>query len=187
MIFILGVRQVGLSFILALRFPPSARSGQALVEFALTSVLLALLLLGAVEFGLLFADELQLEGAVRIGAGWAEGHPSAWSSASAPPSNTIQGQVLSSAAGLGLTNDDTDLGVLYYRPGNPNPVLCGRYSASAGQFVPASGSTQTSCLAAGGLVKISVSDPTALISPLFRSQFGPTVNLQAAAAMPLTP
>src|ERR671936_241815 len=69
------------------------QQGQAIVELALASVVLLLLLLAIVDFGLLFSDRLAMSNAARGGARWASKHPTSWSDAASPDSDSIQGQI----------------------------------------------------------------------------------------------
>src|SRR5438552_14893795 len=67
--------------------------GQALVELALASVVLLLMLLAIVDFGLLFGDRLAMSNAARGGARWASKHPTSWSSATTADSISYGRQV----------------------------------------------------------------------------------------------
>lgn len=71
--------------------------GAAAVEFALVSVLLALLLFGMVQFGLVLNQWLQLEHATREGARWASLRNSA---------AYVKTMMIDSAPGLPLTAGD---------------------------------------------------------------------------------
>src|SRR5437899_96409 len=79
--------------------------GQAIVELALASVVLLLLLMGIVDFGLLFSDRLAMSNAARGGARWASKHPTRWSNAASPDSNTIEGQVQAAGGVVEVPND----------------------------------------------------------------------------------
>jgi Flp pilus assembly protein TadG len=164
--------------------PRSRQRAQALVEFALISAPLALLLLGAIQFGLLFGYKIQLSAGASAGARWASLNPSAWSAAAAPGSNTIEGQVLGAAgAAASVPNDDNHLAIQYYAVSGSTVTYCGRYQGGA--FVAQSGYTQASCVLDGSLVKVTVTNSYPVLFRLF-SNFGANISLNGQAAMVLT-
>ena len=70
------------------------RRGAALVEFALVSALLCLLLFGIIEMGLLFQDQAEVSGAAR---------ESARSASVGDPTATAKGRAVSAGVGLSLS------------------------------------------------------------------------------------
>lgn len=107
-----------------------AQRGQALVEFALVSVPLALLLLGAIEFGILFGHKVEVGGAARAGARYAASNPRQWSAATPPPSNTIQGQLLNAGGTTSLPNDDAHITIEYFSVTAGTASLCGTWRSA---------------------------------------------------------
>jgi hypothetical protein len=75
-----------------------ARSGQAMVEFALVSILFLTIVLGSIDFGRAIYIDSQLTNAVREGARYAQ----------VAPTDTagIRTEVKHQGTGLGLTNGD---------------------------------------------------------------------------------
>lgn len=154
-----------------------------MVEFALVSVPLALLLLGAIEFGLLFGHKIELAGAAREGARYAATNPTQWSAAAAPPSNTIQGQVVAAGGTASLPNDDTHVTIEYFSVGGGSSTLCGWWHG--GSFVALNGSSQAACVVDGNLVRVTTSNTYPLFSNQFRSIFGTGVPIKAMSTMPI--
>ena len=157
--------------------------GQALVEFALVSIPLALLLLGAIEFGLLFGHKIELGGAARAGARYAAGNPKQWSAAAAPASNSIEGQLLAAGGTASLPNDDTHITIEYFSVSGGASALCGWWHGGA--FVPLNGSSQAACVVDGNLVRVTVANTYPLFSNQFRSIFGTGVPIKAVSTMPI--
>ena len=158
------------------------QSGQALVELALSSILLLLLLLGIVDFGLLFSDRLAMSNAARGGARWASKHPTSWSNAASPNSNTIEGQVQAAGGVVSIPNDDSHLNITYYDMSSGSPVQCGSYSASSGAFVPATGYVQSTCVIPGTMVRVKVNYTYPLLTPLLSALYPGGVAVTATAA-----
>lgn len=160
-------------------------TGQALVEFALVSMLLVLLLGAVVEFGFLFDHKLELSNAARAGARWAASHSSSWSAAAAPASNTIEGQVLAAGGTGALANDDSHVLVEYLALSGSTLVQCGRYSAAGGAFVAQAGYTQSTCVTPGSLVRVTLTNSYPLVTGLLGGVIGASVTVQARATMPV--
>ena len=74
------------------------RSGQAMVEFALASILFMTVVLGAIDFGRAIYIDSQLTNAVREGARYAQVAPT--------DSNGIRLEVIHKGSGLGLKSGD---------------------------------------------------------------------------------
>lgn len=157
--------------------------GQALVEFALVSVPLALLLLGAIEFGLLFGHKIELAGGAREGARYAAGNPKQWSAAATPPSNTIQGQILAAGGTASVPNDDSHITIEYFSVGAGVATLCGWWHGGA--FVALNGSSLAACVVDGNLVRVTVTNTYPFFSNQLRSQFGAGIPIKAVSTMPI--
>ena len=156
--------------------------GQALVEFALVSVLIVLLLGGVIEFGFLFAHKLELGNAARAGARWGATHSSSWSAAASPASNTIEGQVQAAGGTSGLSNDDSHVDIEYYALSGATATNCGRFSAASAGFVAQGGYTQSTCVVPGSLIKVTLTNSYSLVTGLLGGAFGASASLKGVAA-----
>lgn len=156
-----------------------------MVEFALVSVVLMLLLGSVVEFGFLFGHKLELGNGARNGARWASNHSTAWSAAASPPSNTIEGQVLAAGGTGALPNDDLHLAIDYLAVSGGAQTLCGRYSGAGAAFVAQPGYTQATCVTPGSLVRVTLTNTYALVTGLLGAGVGSAVTLKVVAAMPV--
>jgi Flp pilus assembly protein TadG len=138
--------------------PPSAASqrGQATVEFALVAIVLFVMLFAIFDFGIFFAGRITATNAARSAARYAATHPTSWSNASSPPSNTIQGRLVSGAVPAAISNDDSHVTISYIVPGVGPGSTCGQYSAASNSFVAATGYTQATCVVPGSLVQVHV-------------------------------
>jgi Flp pilus assembly protein TadG len=173
---------------LALFFAKSRqlRRGQALVEFALVSVVLMLLLGAVVEFGFLFSHKLELTNAARSGARWASLHSTtAWSANASPDSNTIEGQVRAAGGTSTLPNDDAHITIEYFNITGATQTLCGHYSAALPGFVAAAGYSQATCVIPGNLVRVTLTNSYSLVTGLLGRGVGTAVTTKAVAAMPV--
>lgn len=159
-------------------------SGQAAVEFALVSVVLVLLLAGAIEFGQLYAAKLDLSGGARAGARWAATHPSSWTAVATPPTNTIEGQVQSAGgAAAALANNDSSILIEYFAYSAGTITACGHYSQALPGFVAQNSYTQATCLVPGTLIRVTVTGTATGPANAF-SRIFPTVSVKAEATMP---
>lgn len=160
-----------------------SQKAQALVEFALISIPLALLLIGSIEFGLLYGHKIELANGARAGARWAALHPTAWAPnlPAVQPSNTIRGQVLGAGGTSTLTADDAHVGIAYYTVSGAVTTLCGRVVGGAWSIQNAI--PQATCLTDGSLVTVTVTNSYPLLTSLFSSLYGPNVSLSAASTM----
>jgi Flp pilus assembly protein TadG len=160
------------------------KSGQAAVEFALVSIVLVLLVGGAIEFGQLYAAKLDLSGGARAGARWAATHPNGWTNLTPPATNTIEGQV-QSAGGTSATLPNTDSAILieYFAYSGGVITACGRYTQATNSFTPVNGRTQLNCLVPGTLIRVTAT--SALTGPANAfSRIFPPVTVKAQATMP---
>ena len=160
------------------------RRGQALVEFSLLSLLLAVLLAAVIDFGQVFAQKQVALNAARAGGRWAASHATAWTSAASAPSNSIEGQVQSAGGADTLPNDDSHMRIEYLDASPSAPALCGTYSQASAAFVAAAGYSQASCVKAGNLVRVTVISSYSPFTVLFGSLVG-SVSVHGVATMPI--
>jgi Flp pilus assembly protein TadG len=159
---------------------PRASGGQSLVEFALISVPLLLLLLGLIDFGILFEKQVAQTNAARAGGRYASLHPSALSSLNPAPSNSIQGQIQGAGDSGALPNDDAHLTITYYPAGST--TSCGTYSQASSAVVYTGGYTQATCLAVGSSVKVQVQSTYPVLTPMISNLFPSGVMTTAISA-----
>ena len=164
----------------------AGQRGQALAEFALISILLALLLTGAIDFGLLYGHKIELAGAARSGARWAASHPSAWTSAATPASTTVEGQVASAGGTLALTNNDSTIAIEYFAVNGSVLTACGRWNQQSNAFLAQNGYLQSACVTPGNLVRVTLTNSYPVLFGLTGATTGPTTTVQVAAAMLMT-
>jgi TadE-like protein len=156
--------------------------GQAMVEFALVSMLMLVFVLGVMDFGFLFAGRVSAYEATRVAVRYAAVHPTAWSSAAAPGGNTIEGNLILTSVPAKVPNDDAHLTISYLVPGTGAAVSCGSWSATAGVFQPVGAYTQATCVVSGRLVRIQAKYLYSFITPFLKSTFGSmTINTDASA------
>lgn len=139
--------------------------GQATVEFALVAILIFVLIFAIFDFGIFFAGRVTATNAARSAARYAATHPTAWSNAGSPPSNSIQGRLVSGAVPAAISNDDSHVTISYIVPGTSAGTTCGQYSAASNSFVPAAGYTQATCVVPGSLIQVHVHYVYTLASP----------------------
>jgi Flp pilus assembly protein TadG len=151
-----------------------------LVEFAVLSIPLLLLLLGLIDFGVLFEKQVALTNGVRSGARFASLHPTALSNLSMAPSNSIEGEIQLAGNTSGVPNDDAHITITYYPAGST--TSCGVYSAASNSVAYSGGYTQATCLAVGNSVKVQVTTTNQLLTPLISNLFGAGVRTSAIAA-----
>lgn len=138
-------------------------NGQSMLELALILPMLLLMVLGLVDFGFVFSDRLAVYNGARDGVRYATTAPTAWSSASTPGLNTIEGEVRNAGGTATIVNDDTHIVISYF---TTTGALCGRYSAGTNSFVPQSGYTQATCVIGGNFVQVQASYYYPFITPL---------------------
>ena len=156
--------------------------GQALVEFALVSTVMLLVVFGLVDFGFLFASRVNAYSATRIAARFAATHPTAWTNAATPASTTIEGQLNLIPLQPRVPNDDAHITIGYYVPGASTQTLCGTYSAASNAFVAQAGYTQATCVIPGDLVRVRATYLYAWITPFLHNVF-PSVTIATDATM----
>jgi Flp pilus assembly protein TadG len=145
-------------------------------------VVLLLLLLAIVDFGLLFSDRLAMSNAARGGARWASKHPTSWSNATSPDSNTIEGQVQAAGGVVSIPNDDSHVTIAYYDLTGGSAVQCGSYSASSGGFVASSGYTQSTCVVPGAMIQVTITYTYPLLTPVMSRLYPGGVPVVATAS-----
>jgi Flp pilus assembly protein TadG len=141
------------------------QTGQATVEFALVAIILFVMIFAIFDFGLFFAGRITATNAARSAARYAATHPTAWSNASPPPYDSIQGRLVSAAVPASVSNDDSHVTISYIVPGTGSGTTCGHYSAASNSFVAATGYTQSTCVVAGSLIQVNVHYVYTLASP----------------------
>lgn len=171
--------------------------GQALVEFAISSLFLLLLLAGAIDFGMSYADRLEVANAARVGARWASLHSGdyhhGWTSLSNPAENTIPGQILYAGDTRSLINDDQHVIISYYywNPTSTVTTACGYYDqaldnlSSGGTndgFVAQNSYTETQCVAVNNVAQVTVRYDYPVLTPLFATFFGQTYRVVSKAS-----
>jgi Flp pilus assembly protein TadG len=161
------------------------KKGQAMVEFALVSMLMLVVVLGVVDFGYLFAGRVSAYEATRVAARYAATHPTAWTNAASPGSNTIEGNLILTTVPAKVPNDDAHITISYLVPGVGAPVVCGSWVASSGAsgaFVGQNSYTQATCVISGRLVRVQATYVYSFITPFLKSTFtNLTINTDASA------
>lgn len=174
---------IALFFAKRLRRP---HRGQALVEFALVSVVLFLLLGAVIEFGFLFSHKLELTNAARSGARWASLHSStAWSSNANPDSSTIEGQVRAAGGTATLPNDNNHIYIEYFKVNGAVQTLCGYYDQALPGFHPVGAYVVGTCVIPGNLVRVTLTNSYTLVTGLLGRGVGTAVTTKAVAVMPV--
>lgn len=160
--------------------------GQAMVEFALTASLSLLVILGTVDFGLLYASRIMATNAAASAARYAAANPNAWSNASTPAAASIQGKLVSNVFLVYVPNDDGHVTITYKVPGTGSGTTCGTYSASSGGFVAQNGYTQATCLVSGTVITVSASYVYVLATPVLylAGQNTPGISVTVSASAP---
>ncbi len=168
--------------------------GQALVEFAISSMFLLLLLAGAIDFGMSYADRLEVANAARVGARWASLHSGdvnhGWTNASNPAENTIPGQILYAGDTRQILNDRNHVIIQYYNwtSSTTTTTYCGRYDQALDNgttndgFVAANGYTEGQCIAVGNVAQVTVKYDYPVVTPIFATFFGQTVGVLSKAS-----
>ncbi len=131
-----------------------AQHGQAMVEFALTAGVTLVVLFGLIDFAILFASRITATDAVASAARYAAVNPTAWTNASSPAANTIEGKLLNVAVMATIPNTDSAITIRYVVPGSGSGTECGKYSVSSNAFVAENGYTQSNCVVAGNLIEV---------------------------------
>ena len=164
----------------------TSERAQALVEFALVSMFVMLLLGSVVELGFLFSHKLELANGARAGARWGAAHSSAWSAAASPASDTIEGEVQNAGGTSALPNNDSHLYIDYLAVSGSTQTLCGHYSvAGGGAFVAQAGYTQATCVTPGNVLRVTLTNSYGLVTGLFGS-LGAPVTVKSVAALVIT-
>lgn len=163
----------------------STEAGQALVEFAIVVTVLLLLVAGAVDFGNLYSQRLELDNAVRVGARYAADNPKLWTNNASPADNTIQGQIIYAGGTLEIPNDDAHISIKYYTydKASQTKTYCGTFSAASNSYQTVGGIPQSSCVIPGSLIRVTVNYDYALLTPILQAIFGGTVRVTAQATM----
>lgn len=157
---------------------------QALVEFAVVSPFLLLILFGFLDLGLGEASSLSLNGAVRAGARFAAVSPLAYDPTNPASAGTIQGAVQESA--LLDTIASSQIAIAYFLPEPSGVVECGTYSTGTDSFVAQPGFTEGNCLVQGvTVVQVSAAIVYDPITPLFKTIDPSGMTLTASSSLTL--
>jgi Flp pilus assembly protein TadG len=142
-----------------------------MVEFALVSMTLMVIVLGMIDFSYLFLARSSALQATRAAARFAAVHPTAWTAVAPIDRNTIEGNLKLSAVPASISNIDADMVITYLMPGGvAAPVLCGKYLASTG-FVGQNSYSQAGCVKPGNLVNVQARYHYTFITPMLKSTF----------------
>jgi Flp pilus assembly protein TadG len=165
--------------------PRSAEAGQAIVEFALVCTFLLLLIAGAVDFGTLYSQRLELDNAVRVGVRYAAENPKLWTNNASPADNTIEGQIIYAGDTREIPNDDSHIAIKYYTydKATQTKTYCGWFSAASNAYQTVASIPQASCVIPGSLIEVTVTYNYALLTPVLQTIFGATVPVKARATM----
>jgi Flp pilus assembly protein TadG len=109
-----------------LRHKPTRRRGQALVEFAIVSILMVLILATVADFGRLFYAQITVENAARSGAIVAARDPSSYTGACPAPTaatNKIGCAIVAESRGSGTTVAPSEISVVCENLAG-TPVAC---------------------------------------------------------------
>jgi len=158
-----------------------SRRGQALVEFALVSMIMFVVVFAIVDFGYLFASRVNAYAATRIAVRYAATHPTAWTPSATPAADTIEGHLNLTNLQPKVPNDDAHITIGYYVAGSGGETLCGTYSVSSASFVAQTGYTQATCVIPGDLIRVRATYLYGWITPLLHSTF-PSVPISTDAS-----
>jgi len=154
-----------------------------MVEFALVSMVLLVIVLGIFDFSYLFAGRTEAFQAGRVAARFAATHPTAWSASATPDRTTIEGNLIVTAVPARVPNDDAHITISYWLPGAGAAQQCGAWSVSASAFVPQAGYTQATCVLPGSLIRVHATYLYTFITPMLRATFGTVTMVVDAAAL----
>jgi Flp pilus assembly protein TadG len=152
------------------------QSGQNLVEFGVTAMLVLILMFGIMDFGFLFSGYVSAHNAVRGAARFGATHSSAWTNAVNPPdTTTIEGNLKLTAVPAVIPNDDSHVLITYLVPesGSATGVQCGHYLPSTG-YQNDNGYTQATCVVAGHLIQIKATYIYTFMTPMLSKSYGST-------------
>ena len=165
------------------------QNGQALVEFALVSILLFTFILGAIDLSWAFTTRTQDYQAARAAARYAATCGSAstcWSKTSA--AGSIQGALKANLTTINVPNQDISGGagikIEYFDISGGSSVSCAHYTtAGAGSLVLAGGYTLgVNCVVPGNMITVTANYNYGFITPLLKSSFtGPLISAVGSA------
>jgi hypothetical protein len=163
--------------------------GQALVEFALTSVILLVFVLGVIDLSFLFTTRAEVLQGLRDATRYAAANPDSWDNSSHPQSDSIQGHLV--LPNVTVANDDTHIVISYWLVGS-TLNKCGHYTVGSGHghdsqggFVADNGHQDdgSDCLLPGTLIQIQATYTYTYITPLLKGTFHSTTIVATASAM----
>ncbi len=167
-----------------------------MVEFALVTMLLFMVVFGIMDFGFFYLGKVAATNATRSAARYAAVNPSSWTPTNPPAANTIENRLLLAAIPANITNQDyaadrkSYVTITYTIPGTGGGTVCGQYYAgSPGPgFVGSSKSgggtyAQNECVLAGNVVTVKAVYTYTFITPFLKTTFQPgtlTISTQAS-------
>jgi len=159
--------------------------GQAMVEFAISSLVLIMVFTGIMDIAFLFAGHVATHNAVRAAARYAAANPRAWSNTDPPAANSIQNNLKVLAVPAIIHNTDAYVTIKYTVPGAGSGTVCGQYSAASNAFVPAAGTdwTDATCIVPGHLVTVQATWIYNFMTPLLKGPFGSVTMFTEAAEL----
>lgn len=149
----------------------------------MVSVVLILLLAGAIDFGLLFSDRLEISNASRVGVRWASEHPTSWSNNANPADSSIEGQIIYAGDTRYIPNTDSNIQIKYYAVSGTTLTYCGTYSATLNAFVAGGTYTQGNCVVPGSVITVTVSYQYSPLTPTIQNMFGNFITVTSTASM----
>jgi Flp pilus assembly protein TadG len=152
-----------------------------MVEFALVSIPLFLLVFGIIDFGILFETRLSLDSGTRAAARFGAVQPGALTNADPAALTTIEGRLQQTGGTSRIPNDDAHIVVSYYVPGSGAPTLCGKYIASSNAITYYSGYNRTTCLAVDNLIQVKVTHAYKFNTPIISQAFSAGVPITTTA------
>lgn len=143
-----------------------------------------LLLWGAVDFGYLYSQRLEVSNASRVGVRWASTHPTAWTNNAAPADTTIEGEIIYAGDTRNIPNTDTNIQIKYWDMSTPSaPVQCGYYQEATNVFVPLGTYTRSNCVKPGAMITVTINYYYQPFTLLFQQLFGNGILVTSTAAM----
>jgi len=159
----------------------SSRSGQAMVEFALVSMVLLVIVLGIMDFSYLFAGRTEAFQATRVAARFAATHPTAWNTSTPADRTSIEGNLVLTAVPAQVAT----VTITYWIPGASGGTQCGHVAAGAFVGEPKTPGTylQTDCVKPGSVIQVAAAYTYTFITPMLRLSKGSVTLSTIATAL----
>lgn len=149
------------------------QKGQALVEFALVSIPLLLLVIGLVDLGVMYERRITLTNAVRDGARYASLHPNAFASADPAPANTVEGAIQAEA----LIPSAQITAVVYSIDSSGNKNACGSFDGHTWTTL------SSPCQQPGDLIQVTATGHYRFLTPYLNVFAPPGIPITVSATM----